>query len=157
MIMNQVMGGVRGNADAGGGLPLSSDGILKATGLPPFLIDMFLGKQKTPPTAAERKTARLWKVIHTIFALAASIYTVFTLSRSVGSFGARPPAPPTVQNPFTVFIMGESIIQSTMIVNRGANAQRGIGLVIQILRELATDGCVLVFILGLWSWWRGLA
>ena len=155
-MLQQMMGGAGDDANDEGGLPFSSEELSKVTGVPSFLTDMLMGKQKAPPTIVEMKSARIWKIIHTTFALIASIYTVYVLRRSVGFFGAKPPAPPTVQNPFLLFIMGESIIQGTKLTTAGAAAKRGLSLGLQILRDLAADGCLVVFVMGIWQWWNEL-
>ena len=155
-MMNQLMGGMQGNGADSNQLPISPGDLSKATGLPTFVSDMLLGKQGAPPTEAQLKLAKIWKMVHTIFAIVASIYTIFILDRSVSLFGKQPPAPATVRNPFLVFIMGELVIQGSKAVNLGSTGKQGLGLALQILKDFGADGCLVIFTMGVWSWWQGL-
>lgn len=85
------------------------------------------------------------------------VYTIFVTERSVRLFGKEPPAPATVRNPFLMFITGELVIQGSKAVRSGTAAKRGLELCLQVLRDLAADGCVVIFILGLGSWWQGFS
>ncbi|KAJ9608642.1 hypothetical protein H2200_006413 [Cladophialophora chaetospira] len=160
-MLQAMMGGMDGTSDPNapggmGGLPgLSPDDISKATGLPPFLTNMVLGKQKAPPTQAEIQATRIWKIVHVLFAMLAGLYTVITISTSTLKFGENPPAPATFQNPFLVFLTGEILLQSARILFQGGSGKSGIGLWIQMGKELFGDGMVMVFGLGLAAWIKG--
>lgn len=133
----------------------SPDDISKVTGLPPFLTNMMMGGQKAPPTEAEIQTTRLWKVLHVIFAVLAGLYLVFRINRSIEVFGENPPAPATFQNPFLVFATGELLVQTTRVATKGHSGKSGFALWIQMFKEFIGDGAILVFMLGIASWWKG--
>jgi len=154
-MMNQMFGNLGGDSRGEGGLPFSSDDLAKATGLPAFITDMFMGKQRSPPTPAEEKADRMWNIIHTLFALLAGAYVVFVVGRSIDTFGVNSPAPATFQNPFLVFIMGELLIQGFKTVGAGQGAKKGPWLWLQVLKDLARDGCIVVFVMGAVGWWKG--
>ena len=155
-----MMGGMKGadpNAPDGmGGLPaLSPDDISKATGLPPFLTNMMMGSQKTPPTQTEMQVTRIWKIVHVVFAILAGLYLVVSINKSTQTFGANPPSPATFQNPFNLFLTGELLLQSTRAMSKGGPGKSGLGLLIQMVKELFGDGMILVFGLGLAQWLNG--
>jgi GET complex subunit GET2 len=155
LMMNQMFGKLGGDTGGEGGLPFSSDDLAKATGLPAFITDKFMGKQRSPPTPAEEKADRMWNIIHTLFALLAGAYVVFVVGRSIDTFGVNSPAPATFQNPFLVFIMGELLIQGFKTVGASQGAKKGPWLWLQVLKDLARDGCIVVFVMGAASWWKG--
>jgi hypothetical protein len=139
-----------------GSIPgLSPDDISRATGLPPFLTNMITGGQKAPPTEAEIQVTRLWKVLHVLFALVAGLYLVFRINASVELFGENPPPPATFQNPFLVFATGELLMQTTRVATKGTSGKSGFGVWIQMCKEFVGDGAILVFMLGIASWWKG--
>jgi len=166
-MLQAMMGGMGGmpgmdtgndpNAPPGaGGIPgLSPDAISKATGLPSFLTNMMLGGQKAPPTQRELQTTRMWKVLHVIFAFMAGLYLVYSINKAEESFGENPPAPATFQNPFLVFMTGEALVQGSRVAAQGHSGKSGIGLWIQMGKEFIGDGAIIVFMLGLASWWKG--
>ncbi|KIW15718.1 hypothetical protein PV08_05768 [Exophiala spinifera] len=161
-MLQAMMGGTDGgfapNAPGGGmgGIPgMSPDDISKMTGLPSFLTSMFMGGQKAPPTQAETRTRRLWKVVHVIFAIFAGLYLVSCINTATETFGENPPAPATFQNPFTLFATGELLVQGTRVLTSGHSDKSGIGLWIQMFREFIGDGAIVVFMLGIASWWKG--
>ncbi len=138
------------------GIPgLSPDAISKATGLPSFLTNMMLGGQKAPPTPKELQATRMWKVLHVIFAFLAGLYLVSSINKAEESFGENPPAPATFQNPFLVFMTGEVLVQGTRVATQGHSGKSGVGLWTQMVKEIIGDGAILVFMLGLASWWKG--
>lgn len=147
------------NPDAlnGMGAPpgFSPDDISKATGIPSFVTNMMMGGQKAAPSQKDIQAARFWKLVHVIFAVVAGLYLAFSISKATEIFGENPPAPATFQNPFLVFATGEVLVQGTMAVARGHSGKSGIGLWIQMLRDLIGDGAIVVFMLGIASWWKG--
>ena len=157
-MLGSLMSGMNPNGDpnAQGGLPFNPDDLSKATGMPSFLTNMLMGNQKAPPTPQEVKETSMWRVLHAIFALVSGIYYLFAIGTAEDSFGANPPAPATFQNPFIVFVLGEVLLQSVRILTAGASGKRGPGLWYQMIKEFAGDGAVVVFLLGVSSWWKGV-
>jgi hypothetical protein len=156
-MLSSMMSGMGGEGDPNNpnGLPFNPEELSQQFGLPSWATSMFLGPSKAPPTASELKTLRFWRLLHVIVALATGIYMLFMLNQSVEKFGNNPPAPATVRNPFTIFMMAQILLQSTRIVTAGPAGKRGPGLWYQMLKELAGDGAIVVFILGCASWWYG--
>jgi len=155
-MFESILGGAGANEDAPGGLPFSPDDISKATGLPPFLVNTFLGGQQAPLTPAEEKTARMWTAVHLLFAFIAGIYLLFILNRSIITFGINPPAPATIQNPFLVFATGELLIEGSKMASMGGSWKGGFGMWLQLLKDIARDGCVVVFMMGAATYWKGV-
>jgi GET complex subunit GET2 len=155
-MLGSLMEGFNGMGDpnAQGGLPLNPNDISKATGIPSFVTNMFMGG-KEPPTPAEIQNTRMWKVLHILFALLCGVYHLYAVTSAEDRFGENPPAPATFQNPFLLFALGEILLQSTRILFAGSSGKRGFGLWYQMLKEFAGDGAVVVFLLGLSSWWKG--
>ena len=158
-MMQAMLGNMSGDPNAEGpeGMPFSADDISKITGIPSFLTSMFLGgKKQAPPTAEEISRARTWKILRSIVFVFVGLYTVFTLSRSVETFGQHPPVPATIQNPFTIFLMCELLVSGAKAVMTGQPArQNGFKAWTQSGREVARDGAIMIFMLGAYSWWKG--
>lgn len=164
-MLQSMMGGMGGMGDAsnpnagpdmaglGGGFNAAD--ISKATGLPKFVTEKLLGGPKVPPTKAELQATRLWKVVHVVFAVLAGLYLVFSVHTSIATYGESPPAPATFQNPFLVFMTGETLVQSTRVLTRGTSGKRGPGWWLQMVKEAIGDGAIVVFILGITLWWNG--
>ena len=158
--MAKMLNSLLGGADSAdpvtpGSLPFSPEDISKATGLPPFLTNMFLGQENATPTPAQEHTARMWTLIHVLFSLLAGIYVVHTLTSSTSLFGADPPPPATIRNPFLVFIMGELLVQSTQMFLVDRAGPKGMWAWWQILKDIARDGSIVVFMMGATSWLKG--
>ena len=155
-ILNSLLGGAD-SADPAtlGGLPFSPEDISKATGLPPFLTNMFLGQEDATPTLAQEQSARMWTLIHVLFSLLAGIHAVHTLTSSTGLFGADPPPPAIVRNPFLVFIMGELLVHSTQMLLVDRAGPKGMWAWWQILKDIARDGSIVVFMMGATGWLKG--
>lgn len=157
-MMQAMLGNMSGdpNAPAPEGMPFSADDISKMTGIPSFFTSMFLGgKQQAPPTPAEISRERTWKTLRTILSVLIGLYTVFTIDKSVETFGQNPPTPATAQNPFLIFLMGELLVNGARIVLSGRPAsQSGLKAWIQSGREVGRDGAILLFMLGAYSWWK---
>jgi hypothetical protein len=155
-MLNSLLGGADGADPATpGGLPFSPEDISKATGLPPFLTNMFVGQENATPTPAQEQTARIWTLIHVLFSLLAGIYVVHTITSSTRLFGADPPPPATIKNPFLVFIMGELLVQSTQMFLVDRAGPKGMWAWWQILKDIARDGSIVVFMMGVTSWLKG--
>jgi hypothetical protein len=157
-MLSSLMGGMNntGDPNAPGDLPFNPEELSKATGMPSFLTNMLMGKQKAPPTPAEIRTTQIWRVVHATFALLSGIYHLLAIGWAEGTFGASPPAPATFQNPFVMFVLGEILLQSARILTAGPSGKRGPGLWVQMVKEFARDGAVTVFLLGIASWWKGI-
>ncbi|KAJ5393742.1 uncharacterized protein N7487_011383 [Penicillium crustosum] len=99
-LLNSLMGAIPGgdpNAPPGapgagaGNQPapgFSPAAIATMLGVPPFIANMLGGA--TPPTEAEQKRARVWKTLHTVFALTIAVYMLFIIGTSVALFGSPP-------------------------------------------------------------------
>ena len=153
-MLNSILGGGDPNNPTAG-LPFSPEDIKKATGLPSFVTDMIFGSQKAPPTPAQEQSTRIWTMIHYLFSILAGLYVVRMVSYSVQEFGTNPPAPPTFQNPFLLFVMGELLVQGTRIVAVDRAGPKGAWAWWQILKNVGRDGSIVVFMLGIATWWRG--
>jgi GET complex subunit GET2 len=152
-VLNSLLGGADGSDPADpGGLPFSPDDISKATGLPPFLTNMFLGQAKVPPTAAEEQTARICALVRVVLSLVVGIYVVYILSSSSKMYGSSPPAPPTLKNPFLVFITGEIFLHTTQMFLLDRAVPKGMWAWWQILKDTTRDGSIVIFMMGAASW-----
>jgi hypothetical protein len=152
-MLNSLLGGADGSDPTNpGGLPFSPDDISKATGLPPFLTNMFMGQGTAAPTPAQEQTAWVWTLIHVIFSLLAGVHVVYVLSSSIKLFGSSPPAPVTIKNPFLVFITGELLVHSTQMFLVDRAGPKGMWAWWQILKDIARDGSIVVFMMGAASW-----
>jgi len=155
-MLNSLLGGAdRADPATPGGLPFSPEDISKATGLPPFLTNMFWGQENATPTPAQEQAARMWTLIHVLFSLLAGIYVVHTLTSSTSLFGADPPPPATIRNPFLVFILGELLVQSTQMFLVDRAGPKGMWAWWQILKDIARDGSIVVFMMGATNWLKG--
>lgn len=158
-MLQSIMGTSPDGADPAnpGGLPFSPDDISKATGLPPFLTDMFMGglMGKAAPTPAQEHSAKTWTIIHILFSLLAGIYVVYSITSSIQQFGTKPPAPAVMQNPFLVFILGELLMHGSQIVIVDQGVPKGMWAWWQIFKDIARDGSIVVFMMGVSAWWNG--
>ncbi|KAJ5380388.1 uncharacterized protein N7496_002816 [Penicillium cataractarum] len=147
-------GAMPGQSAAG----FSPAAIASALGVPPFLANM-LGGASQPPTEQEQKTVRIWKGLHVVFALAVAIYLLFIIGASVATFGSPPPKPATAQNPFLIFVTGEMVLTGGRVLFGGKQA--GLGMVVQLFRDIVRDGSLVLFALGLGAWytreWQAVA
>lgn len=149
------MGGEGADPNNPGGMPFNPDELAKQSGLPAWATNMLFGSQKAPPTPAEERSLRWWKVVHAVMAVVIGVYLLFAITKSTQKYGAEPPAPATFQNPFVVFVMAELLLQSTRILTVGQAGQFGPGMVYQMLKQLARDGAIMVFMFGVATWWQG--
>lgn len=140
------------------GLPFSPEDIQNATGMPSWATSLLMGgKGKVPPTAEERKTATMWNFIHIVFSVLAGAYLLFVLGDATEKFGKEPPPPATAKNPFLAFTLGELLIHGSRILMKDpASTKRGNGW-LQILKDVARDGSIVLFMLGAANWWNGTA
>ncbi|KAJ5205908.1 GET complex subunit GET2 [Penicillium cf. griseofulvum] len=161
-LLNSLMGAIPGgDPNALGGAPLAGAGnqpapgfslaaIASMLGVPPFIANMLGGA--TPPTEAEQKRARVWKTMHTVFALSVAVYLLFIIGSSVALFGSPPPKPAAAQNPFTIFVTGELLLTGSKVLLDGKLG--GMGMAVQLFRDVVRDGSLLLFILGMGTWYN---
>lgn len=155
-MMQTMLGGMSGDPNAPSDLPFSADDISKMTGMPSFLTSMFLGgKAEAPATPAQVRNDRTWKILRTVISLLVAFYTILTVDRSISLFGQNPPTPATVQNPFVVFLMAELLINGTKPFLPGRPAAGGVKHWYNTGRDAARDGAIVVFMLGVYTWFRG--
>ena len=152
-MLQQLLGGMDPNDPNAAEMPkLSPDDISKATGIPSWITNMVLGKP--PETEQRKKQAFMWKIIHLVFAVLIGIYTVWTVTTSMATFGANPPTPPTLRNPFLIFTVGELLVETTRLTLRGMGSPKGIGAWYQIVKDVGRDGSIVIFLLGVSMWWN---
>lgn len=164
-LLSSLLGGMPGEPNASApGTPGAADGmpdqgspgfspadLAGALGLPPFLANM-LGGPSQPATEAEQKTIRVWKTLHFLFALGIAIYLSFIIGTSVALFGSPPPKPATVQNPFLIFVTGEMLLTGGRVLL--GEKQGGLGMAIQLARDIVRDGSLVIFALGMGAWYH---
>lgn len=166
-LLNSLLGAMPGDPNApppgapGAGAPpgampgqqqpgLNPGAIASALGLPPFLANM-LGAATQQPTEQEQKATRLWKGLHIVFAIGVAVYLLFIIGASVATFGSPPPKPATAQNPFLIFVTGEVLLTSGRALTGGKPG--GIGMVMQLFKDVVRDGSLVLFALGLGAWY----
>ena len=148
--------GAAGDAGGAGGMPGQSPGmspaaIASALGVPPFIANMLGGAAQ--PSEEEQKRIQIWKTLHILFALGVAVYLLLTINSSVTLFGSPPPKPATVQNPFLIFVTGEILLTSGRILMSGG--QSGLGMAVKAVKDIVRDGSLVIFALGLGSWYYG--
>lgn len=160
-MMQTMLGGMSGdpNAPGAGELPFSADDMSKMTGIPSFLTGMFMGgKQQAPPSPEQISKERTWKILRVVLSILIGIYAIFTVDSSVKTFGQNPPAPATARNPFLVFLTGQLLINGAKVTLAGnTQSQGGIKSYYRTVKDVAADGAILIFMLGVYSWWSGFA
>ncbi|CAG8904744.1 unnamed protein product [Penicillium egyptiacum] len=160
-LLNSLMGAIPGGDPNAAGLPgvgagsqaapgFSPAAIASMLGVPPFIANMLGGA--TPPTEAEQKRARVWKTLHTVFALAVAVYLLFIIGTSVALFGSPPPKPATAQNPFAIFMTGELLLTGGKVLLGGKSG--GMGMAVQLFKDVVRDGSLLLFMLGMGTWYN---
>ncbi|KAJ5972315.1 uncharacterized protein N7479_002233 [Penicillium vulpinum] len=158
-LLNSLMGAIPGgdpNAPPGAGAGnqpapgFSPAAIATMLGVPPFIANMLGGA--APPTEAEQKQARIWKTMHTVFALSVAFYLLFIIGSSVALFGTPPPKPATAQNPFAIFVTGELLLTGGKVLLGGKSG--GMGMVVQLFKDVVRDGSLLLFMLGMGTWYN---
>lgn len=159
-LLNSLLGGMPSDPNAPPGAPGPMPGqqqagpnlgaMASALGLPPFLASL-LGAATQQPSEEEKKSTRVWKGLHLLFAIGVAVYLLFVIGASVATFGSPPPKPATAQNPFLIFVTGEVILTSGRAFIGGK--QGGIGLFIQLFKDVMRDGSLVLFALGLGAWY----
>ena len=143
-----------GGGDQQGGGPSQAD-LLSALGLPPILSSM-VGAAAQPKSEADKKETQMWKTVHVVFAIVTAVYLLFVISASTATYGGSPPPPATAQNPFLVFTTGELVLSSARMAMKSRD---GGGLVrpgvwAEMVRDAVRDGSLVVFVLGMGTWWH---
>lgn len=158
-MMQAMLGGMSGDPNAPGSddMSFSAEDLSKMTGLPSFVTDMFMGrKQQAPPTQEQLSRELRWKLIRVMVSVLIGIYAAITINSSIEKFGRNPPAPATFQNPFAVFVMGELLLRgANSALGDKSKSQNGIKSWTRAVREIAADGAILLFIVGVYSWVKG--
>jgi hypothetical protein len=164
-LLNSLMGAMPGGdpstagpgAPPGAGTPglgSSLPAIASMLGVPPFLANMLGG---AAPTEAEQKRVKVWKTLHTIFALVVAGYLLFIITSSVALFGISPPPPATAQSPFAIFVTGELLLTGGKVLFGGKS---GMGMAVQLFKDVVRDGSIVLFMLGMGTWyhreWQGV-
>ena len=143
-----------GGGDQQGGGPSQAD-LLSALGLPPILSSM-VGAAAQPKSEADKKETRMWKTVHVVFAIVTAVYLLFAISASTATYGGSPPPPATVQNPLLVFTTGELVLSSARMAmksrDRGGLVRPGVWA--EMVRDAVRDGSLVVFVLGMGTWWH---
>ncbi|KAJ5526224.1 hypothetical protein N7494_012874 [Penicillium frequentans] len=136
-------------AQGAGGPGLSTAALLASSlGVPPFLANLIGGALQT--TEEDPKSVRTWKTLHIAFALGVAFYLLFIIASSIAVFGSPPPKPATIQNPFMIFITGELLLCSGRVLIGG---QKGVRSAMKIGKDVIRDGSLVIFALGLGSWY----
>ena len=143
--------------------------LASATGLPPFVTDMLFGggAQSAPKSPAELRNSRILTLLHFLFSALVGVYLLSLIRSSVSTYGDAGdgplPPPAMAQNPFTVFVMGELVLLGgEKVLGKGSASNGGGGGIlagawkgVQLLRRIARDGGVAVFVIGVGIWWSG--
>lgn len=145
--------GGRGGAP-GPGPGLSQAELASSLGVPPFLTKL-LGATGSQPQSEEAKSQiRRWKFLHVIFAITVAVYLLSLIGSSITTYGSRPPPPATVQNPFMLFVTGELLLSGGRVMMRRETGV-GLGVLVSVVRDVVRDGSLVLFLLGMGTWWHG--
>lgn len=141
-----------GNGRGEESLGLSPADIAASLGVPPFISNMLRSK---PQTEVEKKQLRTWKVLHVAFSIAVAVYLLFVIGNSITMYGSQPPPPATAQNPFVIFMTGELVLSGARLLLGGREGgMADLGVWVQMVREIIQDGSVVLFLLGMGTWWH---
>lgn len=152
---DQNAGGAAGEGGAEGAPGLSPADIAASLGVPPFLANLLGAVGSKPQTEAEKKQARTWKALHIAFSIAVAVYLLFLVGASVTTYGSQPPPPATAQNPFVIFVTGEMVLSGARLFMRSRDGgAAGLVLCVQLFRDVVRDGSVVLFLLGMATWWH---
>lgn len=169
-LLSQMMGGGGQDGRGGGGIPPELQNLLNVMG--------GQGQPQQPPQAAGREY--LWRIIHFLTALTLGLYisttTSFSGSKINRAFSSASEVPPP-PNLFYIFATAELVLQSgRFFYERGQLPVAGwlssIGAFLPepyagyvrvwsrynvIFTTIVADAMVIVFVLGLLAWWKGMA
>jgi GET complex subunit GET2 len=156
------MGGDPNDPDASTSLQLDPAAITNATGLPPFLVNQFLGGKPPPQSHEQAKKALRWKIVHIVFSFLVGFYVLLSIMKATDIFGSSEevglpdqplPAPATARNPWWIFLAGEVMLQSARRLG-GETVSGGYGSfkdIWGVVKDLARDGSIVVFVMGIAS------
>ena len=156
------MGGDPNDPDANTPFKLDPNAITNATGLPPFLVNQFLGGKAAPQTPSQAKQALRWKIVHIIFSFFIGFYVLLSITKAIDLFGSSAevglpdqslPAPATARNPWWIFLAGEVMLQGArrMSGETVAGGYGGFKDILQVLKDISRDGSIVVFFMGIAS------
>lgn len=155
ILAGNVPGSEQGGAGAEGAEGPSQADLLSALGLPPFLSSL-VGAATQTKSEADKQETWAWKMIHVVFALVMAVYVLVVIGTSVATYGNSPPPPATARNPFVVFTTGEMVLSGArMALKSRQGANGGIGVWVEMARDAVRDGALMVFVLGMGTWWQG--
>lgn len=173
-MLQQMMGGMPGAEGQGG----EGEG-----GLPPGLAAMLgaggMAGMGGPP-ATQDKHGHLWKIVHAMFALILGVYITATSHAFTGDVsrgGIAGAGHEGGRNVFWAFATAELVLQSSrFFLERGGGSQLSgwMGIVANVVPEpyrgwlmlalrysgiwstVVEDGMVIVFVVGVVAWWKGV-
>lgn len=158
--MSQGQGGIPQDSPSQGAsgnkiMGFSPAEITSILGLPPVFADI-LDAAMTPESPEAKKQAWIWRIVHVLFAFALGFYLLTLIGSSIVTYGSPPPPPATAQNPFVVFVTGELLLVGAKVLVQGRR-EGGVTFWtgIQVFKDILQDGRMVLFLLGLGSWWRG--
>lgn len=129
--------------------------LTSALGIPAPLASFF-SRQTKPETPAEQKRNSIFKIVHLVFALAMGWYLLSAISSAVSTYGPDPPPPSTAQNPFVMFMTLEAVLAGIRVGGRVRDGQgKDARMWLTVLGDIARDGKIVVFLLGMWSLFSG--
>lgn len=145
----------------------------------------FPGMQQSTTTTPANPKTYIWRLIHSLFALSLGLYILFTtpftgtkLAREQSIYDASTNPAPGIGgiNFFWIFVTSELVLQtSRFFMEKGVVRHEGwLGMVVPFLPEkwrgrvgvlsryagiwgtVSGDALVLVWVLGVGAWWRGM-
>ncbi|GLA39439.1 hypothetical protein AnigIFM63309_006778 [Aspergillus niger] len=125
--------------------------LLTGLGVPPFVASM-LGEATRKKSDEEKREILVWKVLHVVFSVLIGVYLLVLIGSSVATFGSQPPPPATARNPFLFFTTGEVVLTGARIMMKRGGG--GLGLWVQLVRDIARDGSIVLFLFGMANWWH---
>lgn len=129
----------------------SPSDLTSALGIPGPLASFF-SRQTKPETPGEQRRNSIFKIVHLVFALVMGWYLLSSISGAVVTYGPDPPPPSTAQSPFVVFMTVEVVLAGIRVGGRVMDGQgRDAKMWLKVLGDVARDGKIVVFLLGMWS------
>ncbi|EER23568.1 hypothetical protein CPC735_049380 [Coccidioides posadasii C735 delta SOWgp] len=132
---------------------LLSRNLTSSFSLPPSIANFFT-QQLQPESPDSQQRNRLWRILHTIVAFTCGIWLILMLRTASMTYGENPPPPATVQSPFVHFVTAELVLGSARLLTSMRNGQlRTVRPWMQILSDIARDGKIILFLLGIAGMW----
>lgn len=162
-MMQQLLGGGGANGGAAGG------------GFPAGLASMFGGQQQPEPGTNQNY---IWRILHAVFALSLGLYAAITFTFTGSEMSRSKAASDTIAPKlFWMFATAELLLQSSRYFIDGGKLPAsgilgGLGQMLPqpyggyvrmfsrysiIYTTIVSDAMVVIFILGMMAWWKGLA